>query len=288
MIELQIHKSEEGLSLYDWLTKVLPQAPAGYLQTLLKRKIEIPGKKAARDLRLTTGDRVQLPSSQRVLHLLHLAEIEKAIVAENPRFLLLNKPVGIPVHAGSDKHRENLQENLQEIVSLRNEIYRVAPVHRLDIETTGAILFAKGHKSAGYFGNLLQQGLVKKSYFALVNGTPPDQGTFDQPIEKGGKLRDAQTMYRVKEPLGPYTLLEIQLLSGRPHQIRKHLSEAGYPLLADNRYGSPAVKGLPHLLLHCYKLSWHDPDTKKEFLYEVEPPTLFTNFCNNLKPDQTP
>jgi 23S rRNA pseudouridine1911/1915/1917 synthase len=177
--------------------------------------------------------------------------LELRIIYEDTEVLALDKPAGLDVVA------------LGEWLAARYPGARLA--HRLDKDTSGVILAAKSEKIyETYLKPLFQNHEIKKTYLALVYGTPKNEsGVIDLPIGRSrqdprkriagkgatGKLREAVTEYEVKEKLGDYSLLEARPRSGRTHQIRAHLKALGYPIVADALYAPASMleqsKALP-------------------------------------------
>ena len=193
------------------------------------------------------------------------------VLFENPFCLVLNKPSGLSVQGG-----EGVSISLDSILS---ESFSPRPllVHRLDKDTSGVILVAKTKEAAGSFSVLFAGSpgggaandtarLVVKKYLGICSGIPkPESGIINLAIDVRGKEREAETSYRVLSSgsIGGFScsLLELELGTGRMHQIRRHLSQCGHPLLADDKYGDfPLNKklrkdaGLKNLLLHSSRL----------------------------------
>ena len=168
------------------------------------------------------------------------------IVDQGEGWICAKKPSGISVH----------NEPGRDLISLLaagpgpGDILQ--PVHRLDKETSGLLLLAKDHSALTRLSGLFSGGKVKKRYKAVVHGHfKPDRlsGTWDTPLSKQaggrtnpggkGKKQEAFTRYRVLEQSPHYSLLDIELLTGRKHQIRRHAKLDGHPVVGDKRYGSP-------------------------------------------------
>ncbi len=161
----------------------------------------------------------------------------------------MHKPGGISVHNQPGKDVISLLGHMDE--TLKTGLLQ--PVHRLDKETSGLLLLATEPQTLARLSDLFAQGKVKKRYKALVHGNfdLPDHavGTWDTPLSKQaggrtdpqgrGKKVTAETRYRVQAQSDHYALLEIELLTGRTHQIRRHAKLAGHPVVGDTRYGSP-------------------------------------------------
>ena len=192
------------------------------------------------------------------------------VLFENDYCLVLDKPSGLSVQGG-----EGVGVSLDSILS-ENFSPRPLLVHRLDRDTSGIILVARTKEAAAVFsalfsgkeapGNSKKGRSILKQYLGVCSGIPaPRQGTIKLVIDVRGKERAAETFYRVLSAVpidgGECSLLELELGTGRMHQIRRHLARIGHPLLGDDKYGDfPLNKklrksmGLKHLLLHASHL----------------------------------
>jgi len=172
--------------------------------------------------------------------------INDIIIKETPDYVVLNKPAGtltIP-----DRH-DNQLTSLQGM--LKKHYGEIFTVHRLDKDTSGIILFARNEEAHKYYSQLFESRNVKKFYQGLVNGQlTPATGTVDQPVmehpvQKGkmvinSKGKAAVTDYEVLESWGLYSLVKMQIHTGRTHQIRLHMKYLGHPIAVDELYGTEA------------------------------------------------
>jgi 23S rRNA pseudouridine1911/1915/1917 synthase len=164
------------------------------------------------------------------------------ILFENDDFTALDKPAGllsIPDREGKDPSLKSF---------LKERYGNIFTVHRLDRETSGVIIFAKNEAAHKYLSTVFENRSVEKIYQGIVQGTPPQQKeTIDLPImehpTKPGVMvinrrgKAALTDYEVKETIGPYSLLQFRIHTGRTHQIRVHMQSIGHPIACDNLYG---------------------------------------------------
>jgi len=174
----------------------------------------------------------------------------------NPDVVAVNKPEGIaavPEHAHDPAC---LSERLSVEMGAR-----AMPVHRLDKDVSGVILYALNANSHRILNTVFEERRVKKTYLALVHGTIPEEnGVILQPIREYGSGRmgvspdgkPSETAYRVRERFGAYTLVEVEPRTGRRHQIRVHLYHLGHPIVGDLKYGNRAVQqNYARLMLHA-------------------------------------
>lgn len=208
---------------------------------------------------------------------------EIPIVYENDEIIIVNKRAGLAVQGG-----QGIKNPLDQVLSEQIGS-KVFPVHRLDKETSGLLLVAKTSAAAGLWTRLIASGQVKKEYqalcFGLVQGLRPESATgktgrLTQQVQVAGGARAAETFYQVAQvfpvasiplleettdglsPNGIFSLLNLTLGTGRTHQIRIHLSQAGCPILADDRHGNFRVNkairkplGIKTLQLAAIRLS---------------------------------
>jgi len=205
-------------------------------------------------------------------------------------WLAVDKPCGISVHNDPGKDivsfvRAKIQSDLSLAKRLGAEPgFKVQPVHRLDKETSGVLLLATDHGIVKHLSELFAKGEVKKQYLALVHGnfnlaSGHDEYHWVFPLSKKaggrnnptgqGKLVNCKTEYKVLEQSLHYSLLEIKLLTGRKHQIRRHAKLAKHPVTGDMRYGSTKSinylknMGYHRMGLHCSQLEFILPGKNK-------------------------
>ncbi len=255
-----ISEREAGLTPLQILRRRLPTAPTGYLRQLLRSgKIRDAAGVLAENAVLQTGDSLFLPASRKLEELLAQLPAEPVILREAAHWLAAYKPAGLAVHRGLGHESANLRDQLQQWLKTRGEPYSVAPVHRLDLETSGPVLFGKGRRATSVLGRLFMTGTVEKIYLGLVSGDPGEQGMLLSPVPAKGKVKESATAFRRLGRVGGFSLLELRLGSGRTHQIRRQLADAGHPLAGDLRYGGPCLTGLSRSFLHCRRLAFTDP-----------------------------
>jgi 23S rRNA pseudouridine955/2504/2580 synthase len=198
------------------------------------------------------------------------AQLEGAILHEDERLLVLNKPPGLAVHGGSGI-RLGVIELLR---AQRPRLPYLELVHRLDRETSGCLLIAKKRSELRALHQILRERGMDKRYLALVEGAWPDHiGEISAPLVRGrehkggptasvapgGKL--STTRVRVCERFADYTLIEAHPTTGRTHQIRVHAQFAGHPILGDPRYGTRGLisarfgKGFGRMYLHASQIT---------------------------------
>ncbi|NGX44971.1 MAG: Ribosomal large subunit pseudouridine synthase D [Chlamydiae bacterium] len=186
------------------------------------------------------------------------------VVYEDSSFIVVDKPAGL-LSVATDK--ETIQ-TLHNLLKRRFHRPRIVPVHRLDRETSGLIVFAYSDETLQALKDQLQKRKMHRSYEATVQGiVEADRGTWSYPLFErrdfhvvvDPKGQTAVTHFRVIKRRKQTTLLEVELETGRKHQIRVHCSHAGHPILGDKRYGAAAGR----MMLHAKALRLVHPKTGK-------------------------
>lgn len=262
MWQWQVTEFEDGRLLLDALGLRLPAAPRAFLHQLVrKERVRCGDQPLEADRTVSNGMSLTVLPSARLAELIKLGGLPpQAVCHEDPHTLVVYKPAGLAVHQAVG-HDDNLTGRVNHFLALRHAPYRAAPVHRLDVGTSGPVLFGKGRQATGHYGRLLMAGRIAKGYLALVAGPVPVRGELTTPVPEEGVLKSSLTRYRRVGTAGATCLLELDLITGRPHQARRQLADAGWPIIGDRRYGGPAWPGLTHPFLHCHRLRFPALDT---------------------------
>ena len=273
-----------------WLAEQLPEHSRSRLQKLIEDGwVQLNGavctvKKAP----IQAGDRVRLEIPAAEPTALKPQAIPLDILYEDEELLIINKPAGMVVHP-SPGHADGtlvnaLLAHCQSLTQLTSSLniggeQRPGIVHRLDKDTTGAIVVAKTDSALNHLQAQIKAKTARREYLGVVHGAPScDRGTVEAaigrhpvdrkkqaivPVDQGG--RAAITHWQVQERLGNYTLIHFQLETGRTHQIRVHSAHIGHPIVGDPTYSSGRSIGvnLPGQALHAWKLSLRHPKTKE-------------------------
>ena len=178
----------------------------------------------------------EVTESDRITIVEALPDLE--ILREEPDWVAVNKPAGM----ATQPDRERRERSLEEL--LRVKYRRIYLVHRLDTPTSGVVLFARNRATAANFSELFATGAIRKTYLAKVAGEIDGEITIDTPIE--GK--EALTVVRGGPAL---SAVQVEIKTGRTHQIRIHLASIGHPVAGDRRYNGPPAS---RLMLHAWKL----------------------------------
>lgn len=197
-------------------------------------------------------------------------EMELAIVHEDAEMLVIDKPPFLLVHPTAPEQDRTLAHGVAWHIRQQGLNAAVHPVHRIDRDTSGLVLFAKTGHAHHRLDVQLRAGEIRREYLALVDGVmADDRGTIDAPIARdprnpslravreGGEA--ALTRYEVSERFPAATLVRLELETGRTHQIRVHMRHAGHPVLGDRQYGRKGLDTIKRQALHAERLAFVHP-----------------------------
>lgn len=229
------------------------------------------------------------------------------IIFENDDYMVVEKPSGISVHPSATSDEPTLIEELRSKINLKDlDPERPGVVHRLDKNTSGLLIIAKNKASYDYFVKLFKTRKIEKHYYALVRGVlKHKKAVIDSPITRDLNYRtrmnvsasigakNAVTVYEVvseyKVSCGKVSLLDLDLKTGRTHQIRVHLKAIDHPVVMDNVYGDRKFNqafseayGLNRQFLHAYMLKFKDPDGNTK-IFRAELPEDLNDVDDKLK-----
>ena len=220
--------------------------------------------------------------------------MELAIVHEDRDVLVVNKPAGMLVHPTSPEHTRTLSHGITHHFLEQGIAIKVRPVHRIDRDTSGLLLVAKSGFAHQHMDRQLRERTLRREYLALVRGrVEEDEGTVDAPVgrhPRNSSLRavrpggdPAVTRFRVRERFTDASLLELELDTGRTHQIRVHLAHLGHPVLGDRAYGGGAPALIRRQALHAWRLSCVHPATGEALLFEAPLPEDMESLATRLR-----
>ncbi len=221
------------------------------------------------------------------------------IVYQDEHVLVVHKPQGMVVHPAPGNYSGTLVNailyHIKDLSDIGGTI-RPGIVHRIDKDTSGLLMIAKSNLAHQSLSDQLRDHTVDRVYVALVHGGfSNESGTINAPVgrhphnrlkmaimHRGG--RDAVTHYQVLERLGPYTLVECRLETGRTHQIRVHLASIGHPLIGDPLYGAKKEKHKTDgQFLHAKVLGFEHPVTGERLVFSAPIPENFEKLLNRLR-----
>jgi 23S rRNA pseudouridine955/2504/2580 synthase len=276
--KVNVSAEEAGQRIDNFLARHLKGVPKSHIYRILRRgEVRVNSGRIRAQYKVCAGDTVRIPpvrvATPAAGKVRSMRSLEDRILFENSRCLVINKPSGIAVHGGS-----GLSYGVIEAFRAgRPQAPFLELAHRLDRETSGCLVLAKRRSFLRAFQEQLRQGEVVKHYLALVAGAwQGGRQTVKAPLRKN-LLRGGERMVSVDEsgkpaisvfkPLTCFntaTLVEVELKTGRTHQIRVHAAHIGHPLAGDEKYGDPEFNlsmkqlGLRRLLLHAHYLEFAD------------------------------
>ena len=302
-MNIEISNKDSGKRIDKFLSNYFNGTPNSAIQRLLRKKlIKVNGKKTESNYKLNNGDEISivdfiyknLNESKTEAPAKKVKSFSKAqtkdfmnsIIYEDDDLIAINKPFGLPVQGGS-KVKISVNDYIDFINESENKTLKL--VHRLDRDTTGVLLIAKNAKSSEKLTAMFKKkDALRKTYIALIVGIPSKKtGEINIPLIKkyqGGiekvykddvKGKEAITIYKVlcSSKKHNISLVEVQILTGRTHQIRVHMKELGCPVLGDGKYGGKKafVEGFEDKLhLHAMKIKLKDNEITAELPKHIQ------------------
>ena len=289
------------------LARAFPDLSRSRLQGLMEAgHVRVDGRPAKASQRLKGGEGVVVHVPPPVPAVPEPEALPVQVLYEDRDVLVVDKAPGMVVHPGAGHGTGTLVNALlhrvKDLSGVGGEL-RPGIVHRLDKDTSGCLVVAKHESALVALQKAFKSRTVEKTYLALVHGAPRPEGRIEtlygrHPVHRQrftGRVKEgkpALTLYRVREQYEGAALVEVDLLTGRTHQIRVHLSEAGHPLLGDTLYGAgrkakgrvaEAQETLGRQALHAWKLAFPHPRTGKLVRTEAPLPADFEAALKHLR-----
>ena len=303
-MNIKVNEENVGKRIDSFIPMVQEDISRSMVQKLIEQKnIKVNGKETKHSYKLKLNDEIEIfvPEAKEIN--LKAQDIPLNVIYEDNDIIVINKPKGMVVHPANGNPDGTLVNAVMNkckdsLSGIGGEI-RPGIVHRLDKDTSGAIIVAKNDKAHIALSEQLKNHEVKKTYLALVRGIiKENEATINMPIARSKKDRkkmdvdkdgkEAITHFKV---LGryknKYTLLQINLETGRTHQIRVHLSHIGYPIIGDEVYSNGKNEwNVSGQCLHAWKLEFNHPITGKKISLEAEIPEYLKNIIKELEEDK--
>ena len=297
--EFKVDEDSVGTRLDVFISEKFENKSRSYIQGIIEGEtVTVNGKCRKSNYKLKLEDTVLLLIPEPVELNVKAEEIPLEVLYEDSDVIVINKPQDMVVHPAPGNYSGTLVNALLNHcsdLSGINGIIRPGIVHRIDKDTSGALVVAKNDNAHNSLAMQLKEHSMTRSYLALVEGViKSDEGTIDEPmgrhpidrikmaVVKTGK--NAITHYKVIERFDSYTLVECNLETGRTHQIRVHMAKIGHPLVGDLVYGFKKQKfNLKGQVLHAKRLGFMHPTTN-EYMEFVSPiPDYFEKLLAKLR-----
>ncbi|HHY10415.1 MAG TPA: RluA family pseudouridine synthase [Firmicutes bacterium] len=270
LLKVTVKAEHQGYTAAEYLKKIMGISNRQLQKIVRTKGVYRNGRAVHSKTKLKSGDQLQafLPRREQIKIPPALSQ-DLAVLYEDGRFLAVNKPAGQPSY--STQGGEGLANHIVTYFKAQGQSITPRPIHRLDQPTSGVVLFAKSAPVQAKMSSLWQSGGVQRFYWALCHGRLDSDLEIKTPLEGKAALTKV-TPLRI---FPDFSEIMLELVTGRTHQIRRHLLSIGHPLLGDERYGkkpSPARR----LALHASQVSFQHPYIEKRV--EIVAPTPFCDF----------
>ena len=278
---VKVPSERAGQRIDNYLLALLKGVPKAAVYRIIRTgQVRINGKRCKPEHKVADGDEIRIPpvrvddgTAPPVVSDAVLAQVDAAVLHEDPHYLVINKPAGMAVHSGS-----GLPWGLVDAVRQGRPDEYVELAHRIDRETSGCIVLARSGPALRHLAEQFRDGTVVKKYLCLMDGRLKEarvdvdapllkvQDTGEHHMEADDEGKAALTRFRALDNFGDSSFVEAELFTGRTHQIRAHAAHLGLPLAGDDRYSPPAVlkkwraRGLKRLFLHAQQIGFTSID----------------------------
>jgi 23S rRNA pseudouridine1911/1915/1917 synthase len=275
MHELRVPEEAAGCRIDRFLAALDEVGSRAAAERLIESgAVTVDGTAARKSLRLSEGQWVSFPEPEPATTALEPVDLDIPVLYRDDHLLVVDKPAGLLVHPVPGFNGPTLVHGLLHEVG--GDGIRPGIVHRLDRDTSGLLVVARDDRTLARLQSLLRRRRISRSYAALVRGRPASRrGTIEAPIGRDRRdptrvsldsdvARPAVTHFSIAELLAHHTLLDVELETGRTHQIRVHLAAIGLPVVGDPVYGHGPELGLERQFLHAARLRFPHPQTGEE------------------------
>ncbi|WP_123040977.1 RluA family pseudouridine synthase [Cohnella candidum] len=289
MITRKVTPSESGKRLHRYLRTLMPNIPLGQIYKMIDQgKVRVNGKRKNQNYELAGGDEIVLHVEESAYKEASAGQKKPKfvgvsanidVVFEDAELLIVNKPAGTLTHPDQAHQKDTLIGRVHAYLYRKGEmdsaLFQPATANRLDRNTSGLVLVGKTAGMLHQLNQWIQKREMEKYYVTLVEGRLTGEGTIEGSLvrdeksnrtivvgSRGGPAPDegrpgekeATTRYKVLQTGKTHSLVEVELISGRTHQIRTHFQSIGHPLLGDIKYGGHALGSINHQLLHAWRM----------------------------------
>lgn len=301
---LEVGEEAAGQRIDNFLLRVAKGVPKSHIYRILRSgEVRVNKGRIGADYRLREGDRVRVPPLRTADRSMRAAvpAREFSEVFVDDALLVIDKPAGVAVHGGSGISHGVIEQLRQ----ARPQARFLELAHRLDRETSGLLIVATKRSALVRLHDMFRDGGISKRYLALVKGRwqnplqhvrlPLNKyltADGERRVSVGPDGKEAHSIVRLMARWENFSLLEVELKTGRTHQIRVHLAHLGFPLAGDDKYGDFALNrvlqkaGLKRMFLHAVRLSFHHPLTGRLLELESPLPAELGQFLNRIETNE--
>lgn len=296
-MEIVVNEEEVLVRIDKYLVEKLDESRSTIAKMIDEEYILVNGKKTKANYVVKVNDVIEVKDGFIEEMDIVPENIPLDIIYEDKDIIVVNKESGMVVHPGNGNESDTLVNALlyhaNELSDVNGEV-RPGIVHRIDKDTSGLMIVAKNNKAHDILADRLSRHEIKREYIALLKGEfLSDTATVDAPIGRdkinrkrmavtADNSKDAITHFRVLERYKDYTLVRLQLETGRTHQIRVHMDYIGYPVYNDPVYTNDKCTSFGQFL-HSTSLSFTHPITGEELNFEIGVPEEFQSFIDTLE-----
>lgn len=283
-----------------YLAELMPDTTRSHIQKLLRdSNILVNGEIVKPSYKLQLDDEIEVTIPEPIEANIEPEKMDLDIIYEDDDLLIVNKPKNRVVHPAPGHYTGTLVNGLmyhcKDNLSNINGVLRPGIVHRIDKDTTGALIVCKNDKSHNDIAKQLAEHTIERTYVGIVVGNlPDDEGVIDQPIGRDPKDRKkmavnmdgkrAITHYKVLKRFKNYNYVQFNLETGRTHQIRVHMKSVNHPLLGDEIYNNMKSKfNLNGQCLHAKTIGFTHPSTKEYVEFDTEVPEYMKHLLDVLE-----
>lgn len=298
MAQINVVINQESGRIDKVLSDLLKEHSRSQIQQWLKEQnITVNGEVIRSNYKVKAQDEIVISIPEPVELSIQAENIPLDIVYEDDDLLVVNKPQGMVVHPSAGHMTGTLVNallyHIKDLSSI-NGVIRPGIVHRIDKDTSGLLMVAKNDRAHGILADQLKNKTSLRKYVALVHGEiAHDKGEINAPIGRskndrkmqavieGGK--EAVTHFEVLERFAGFTLVQLQLETGRTHQIRVHMKYIGYPVAGDPLYGPRKTLKGQGQFLHAEVLGFKHPTTGQMMIFDAPLPDIFEKTLDQLR-----
>ncbi len=291
-IKLKVDEDNVGIRIDSYLAENTPLSRTAIQKLIENGEVFLNGNVPNKKVKTELDDIVEFEYEEKTLTDIKPQDIPLDIVYEDEDLIVINKPKGLVVHPAVGNPDGTIVNALlyhcKELSDI-NGYYRPGIVHRIDKDTSGLLVCAKNNEAHNFLSEQLKDKTCYRKYYAIVNGViENNEGEINAPIGRSEKNRqqmcvtsknskEAITLFRVLERYNDSTLLDVELKTGRTHQIRVHMQYINHAVVNDSRYAKKVIDDSGQFL-HAYFLSFIHPRTKERMEFKTRIPQYMRNY----------